>query len=92
MRKRFRIYTAGRHLLQSIIANSGGSIQPFINVARLQHTFRLRTMRPYTGVAIGLQLERHGELIPGRWITLLQRAHLSLRPQNILHMMPEFMC
>jgi len=55
MRKRLRVDATRRHFLQSIVANGSRSIEPFINVTRLQYAFGLRTMRPYTGIAVSLQ-------------------------------------
>src|SRR5215475_5345917 len=70
VRERLRYDTAHRLALQAIVADRGGSVQAFLDVAGLQDLARaLGVAGPHARQAIGLQLHAH-----------LERVALGLAP------------
>ena len=51
----------------------------------------LRAVAPHTGKTVGLQLQIYGKRILRAFVLLGQPPHLLLDPQQLLHVMPEFM-
>ena len=84
------------HPLDAVVADRGGSVQPFIDVAGLELHFplsgpaRLRgVMAPDAGETVGLQLEPDRQLVLLIWTRLLEAADLRLDAEQMLHVVPK---
>ena len=81
----------GRLLLQTIVPDRRGSAQRRINISLLQQAALLRILRPDARKAVRLQLQFHRHDISQSWILLHRLLFLRFDPQNLLHVMPDFM-
>src|SRR5262249_29602458 len=87
---------AGRHALQPIVADRGGRLQSFIDVAGLElHLTTIgaaglrRSVSPDAGQAVGLQLEAHRQRIRGGRLLLLRGSEALLDAGQPLHVMAD---
>ena len=89
MRERIRCHAPARIALQTIVTDRLRGREPFVDVAGLQHPIGLiRVIRPHAREAIGLQLHRDLQPIPGCLVAaLLRRLHLVGRAEQCLHVM-----
>ena len=76
------------HPLQAIVSDGRGGVQAFLDITRLQRHPAGSLVAPYAGVAIGLQLHPHRQLVDVVRTLLLAGADLFLDPGQVLHMMP----
>src|SRR5579872_4265612 len=89
MRERLRRDVAGRHLLQAVVADSGGGAEAGVDVALIDDVALLGGVRPDAGETIGLEFESDRKRIAFRRITLLEAADLPLDAEQLLHVMTD---
>ena len=78
MSPRLRIDSAVHRLLDSIVADRPGSVQPFVDITRLKNVFSLEErVGPHAGEAVRLELQTYGEIVALRGILLAELLHLS---------------
>ena len=90
MREGLRHDAALRLALDHVVADGGGRVQPFLDVARLQPALDLvGEVRPHAGEAVGLQLDPHLQLIGFDLAAglLLHSRHARNDAEQVLHMM-----
>jgi hypothetical protein len=93
MGKSVRDYMALGLPLDSIIPNCAGSVEPFLNVSRLQNLSTLMgLMSPNPCEAVSLQLHPHGQFVSfGKVGPRLEFIHLLGNTQKCLHMVAHLM-
>ena len=91
VRERFRRDVAARLLLQTIVADRGGGVQSFFDVARLEHLSTALQVRPDAGEAVRLQfLTNRARSLPRA--RALARGHVALgNAEQRLHVVSDFM-
>ena len=80
-------------LLQTVVADGGGGVESFFDVAGLEQLSRaVGAVRPDSGEAVRLQFLTHGKRVRFRFARALARGHGALgNAEQRLHVMPDFM-
>ena len=86
-----RTYRPPAHLLNVIIPNRRRRLQRPIHIVLMHDPPLLGRMPPNPRIAVRLQLQIDRQLLRFARILLAQPLHLRLRPQQVLHMVSEFM-
>ncbi len=89
MGEAFRYHAALGGALKPVVADRGGGVQPFLDVALFQDVARvLRLVRPDAGQAVGLQLDAHLQRVAlGLVQPPLQLLRAVQHAQQVLHVM-----
>src|SRR5690554_6547282 len=80
---------AARHAGEAVVADGGGRVEPLLELAGLEDAATVRRRRPHARVAVGLQLERHRELVRLPRSCLLTLPHLVERAREVLEVVPD---
>src|SRR6202163_2854038 len=91
MREALRIDVPSSHSLQTIVADSSGCLQCPIEVSDFEQVALIRGVCPHPGETICLQLQAHGSGFGRLWIPHLSRLGRAFDPQQLLHVMSDFM-
>src|SRR6187402_8446 len=86
-----RTYRTSTHLLQVVVTHGSRRFQRVRHVRLVQLSTRLHRMSPDARITVCLQLQPYRQGIPLSWVRSHSLRHFSLCPQDILHMMPQFM-
>ena len=94
MRKRIGHHLTAQSILESVIANRTGGANCFFDVTRFYDVFDpVGVAGPNTSEKICLQLESDREPIVLAWShAAARRLHTICNAEQILNMMPNFMC
>ena len=90
MREALGIDMPRSHSLQTIVTDSSGSLQCSIEVSDFEQVALIRGVCPHPGETICLQLQAHGNGFSRLWIPHLSRLGLAFDPQQLLHVMSDF--
>src|SRR4029450_3049156 len=86
----FGRHVAARLLLEAVVADGGGSLEPGLDIARIEEVPPLGVEAPHAGEAVGLELHRHRERVaaaPARARAL--RRDLLGDADEVLHVMAD---
>ena len=90
MSEALRAHCSTFHLLDVIVADSSSCPQARGDVFIVNKLSLLTSVRPYARETVGLQLEIDGESVLLPRILTGEVLHLLLDPENVLHMVAEF--
>ena len=87
-----RTHAASCHFLQTVIAHRRCCTKTRLNIALINDLALFSGFTPDPSEAIGLELQVHGKRVRLRRITFPQTLNLLLNAQELLNMMPDFVC
>ena len=92
MRERFGDHVAPSALLLRVVTHRGGGAQRRGHIALLENVLGfVGVLRPNAGIAVGLQLQFHRQLVCLRLRSLLLRSvHPGGDAEQVLHVMAHF--
>src|SRR5690606_32708336 len=89
VRECLRRYASPGHALDPVVANRRRRAERFFNVTLLEHVAARGGVAPDTGIAVGLKLHPHRQVVALSRVVALELADLALRADERLHVMAD---